>query len=198
MGCGHWDCSTGYNCGCARFHTIVSYFNRVECCSASWLNSIAWSSMKRPEGRVEISVVFAVCRAPGDLSEHAFCPLHISIATLRGQPCFRPLPPRTRVGGRCRCLKACRGIKWGLGCPLKCSLPFFTCSVSVRNSFSRQLGSWSVEVIKFIEFHLTSPNWQNSGLMRSKKNFQFSKKVLNADNSQCTNSCIVCMSIVIL
>ena len=151
MGCGHWDCSTGYSCGCARFHTIVSYFNRVECCSASWLNSIAWSSMKRPEGRVEISVVFAVCRAPGDLSEHAFCPLHISIATLRGRPSFRPLPPRTRVGGRCRCLKACRGIKWGLGCPLKCSLPFFTCSVSVRNSFSRQLGSWSVEVIKFIE-----------------------------------------------
>ena len=80
--------------------------------------------MKRREGRVEISVVFAVCRAPGDLSEYAFCPLHISIATLRGRPSFRPLPLRTRVVGRCRCLKACRGIKWVLGCPLKCSLPF--------------------------------------------------------------------------
>ena len=39
----------------------------------SLLDSTAWSTMKRPEGRVEISVVFAACRAPGNLSEHAFC-----------------------------------------------------------------------------------------------------------------------------
>ena len=70
--------------------------------------------MKR-EVRVEIFVVFAVCRAIGDLSEHAFCPLHISIATLRGRPPFRYFPPQIRAGLRCRCLKACCGIKLGLG-----------------------------------------------------------------------------------
>ena len=63
--------------------------------------------MKGPEGRVEISVVFTVCRALGDLSEHAFCLLHISIATLRGRPLFILFLPR--------CLKAFCGIKWGLG-----------------------------------------------------------------------------------
>ena len=41
--------------------------------------------------------MFAVCRALGDLSEQAFCPLHIAIARLRGR------------------LKACCGIKLGLG-----------------------------------------------------------------------------------
>ena len=70
--------------------------------------------MKR-EVRVEIFVVFAVCRAIGDLSEHAFCPLHISIATLRGRPPFRYFPPQIRAGRRCRCLKACCGIKLALG-----------------------------------------------------------------------------------
>ena len=73
--------------------------------------------MKGPEGRLEISVVFAVfavCSALGDLSERAFCLLHISIATLRGRPPFRPFPPQIRAGRRCRCLKACCGIKWGL------------------------------------------------------------------------------------
>ena len=60
-------------------------------------------------------VVFAVCRALGDQSEHAFCPLHTSIARLRGRPPFRPFPPQKRAGRRCRCLKACCGIKLGLG-----------------------------------------------------------------------------------
>ena len=36
MGCGHWECSHDYSCGCARFDTIVSPFNVVECSSASW------------------------------------------------------------------------------------------------------------------------------------------------------------------
>ena len=36
MGCGHWECSHGYSCGCARFDTIVSHFNGVE----SWKNLI--------------------------------------------------------------------------------------------------------------------------------------------------------------
>ena len=36
MGCGHWECLPGCSCGCARFDTIVSHFNLVECCSASW------------------------------------------------------------------------------------------------------------------------------------------------------------------
>ena len=34
---------------------------------------------------------------------------------LRGRPPFRYFPPRIRAGRRCRCLKACCGIKWGLG-----------------------------------------------------------------------------------
>ena len=59
--------------------------------------------------------MFAVCRALGDLSEQAFCPLHIAIASLRGRPPFRPFPPQKRAGRRCRCLKACCGIKLGLG-----------------------------------------------------------------------------------
>ena len=74
--------------------------------------------MTGPEGRLEISIVFAVCRALGDQSEHAFCLLHISIATsraLRGRPPFRPFPPQITAGRRCRCLKAYCGIKWGLG-----------------------------------------------------------------------------------
>ena len=71
--------------------------------------------MKGPEGRVDISVAFAVCRALGDLSEHAFCLLHISIATLRGRAPFRPFPLRIRAGRHCGCLRACCGIKWGLG-----------------------------------------------------------------------------------
>ena len=36
MGCGRWECLPDYSCGCARFDTIVSHFNVVECCSASW------------------------------------------------------------------------------------------------------------------------------------------------------------------
>ena len=31
MGCGHWECSNGYSCGCARFDTVVSHFNGAEC-----------------------------------------------------------------------------------------------------------------------------------------------------------------------
>ena len=30
--CGHWECLYDYSCGCARFDTIVSHFNVVECC----------------------------------------------------------------------------------------------------------------------------------------------------------------------
>ena len=69
------------------------------------------AKFKRPEGRAEIYVMFAVCRALGDLSERVFCLLHISIATV-GRPPFRPF---LRAVRRCRCLKAVCAIKWGLG-----------------------------------------------------------------------------------
>ena len=59
--------------------------------------------------------MFAVCRALWDLSEHAFCLLHISIATLRGRSPYPPFPPQIRAVRRCRCLKPVCGIKWGLG-----------------------------------------------------------------------------------
>ena len=59
--------------------------------------------------------MFAVCRSLRDLSEHAFCLLHISIATLRGQSPYRPFQPQIRAVRRCRCLKPVCGIKWGLG-----------------------------------------------------------------------------------
>ena len=58
--------------------------------------------MMGPEERLEISVVFAVCRAPGNLSEHAFCLLHISIATFKGAetPFLSWKPPQITAGRR--------------------------------------------------------------------------------------------------
>ena len=142
----HCDCSTGYSCGCARFDTIVSYFNGAECCSASCDTKLArFNRVIHNEATRRESWDFCcVCSMPCTRKpiRTRILLLHISIATLRGRSSFRPLPPRTRVGGRCRRLKLCCGIKWGLGCPLQCSL-LFSPAVSVRNSFSRQLGSCS-------------------------------------------------------
>ena len=216
--------------------------------------------MKR-EVRVEIFVVFAVCRAIGDLSEHAFCPLHILIAMLRGRPPFRYFPRLIRAGRRCRSLKACCGIKLGLGwfrhtkgrllhfksdtlrvgpplqlamvlrglsfcleagklqignlraddshtfkprcvpgdflswfVPTKVFIPVLTCRIDIEGDvpvytfedLTAQLSTW--HLVKGAKQHQPmSPSSSNSA-----------QKVLNVVNSQCTSSCIVFMSLVIL
>ena len=101
--------------------------------------------MKRPEGRVEAKAGWSrqrpggveakagptaiscrqslyeisgcVCSMPCTWRPVRTCilPSSPSIARLRGRPPFRPFPPQKRAGRRCRCLKACCGIKLGLG-----------------------------------------------------------------------------------
>ena len=78
--------------------------------SASWHKACKFNRVIHNEGtRRETGDFCCVCCALGDLSERAFCLLHISIATLRGRPPFSPFssPNKSRAT-----LQMLKGLLW--------------------------------------------------------------------------------------
>ena len=115
MGCGHWECSRDYSCGCGSFYTIVSHLKVVECCSASWHEACQIqlhdprSSNQKGELRYLDSCTFAECPALGDLSALAFCPSHLH-CKIKGAAPFSPFSFPNKSSSM---LQMVKGWSWG-------------------------------------------------------------------------------------
>ena len=133
---GHWDCSTGYSCGCARFDTIVSYFNGVECCSASWHEAYEiqsrdpqWSDQKG-ELRFLLCLQYAVHQETYQNTH--FAPSHLD-CNVKGAALFSPFASPNKSRWTLQTLKAVLWHQVGFGVPITVFTPVFICSVSLRN-----------------------------------------------------------------